>query len=61
MVKIRKRLLIYLDGVLLLGSVLDFSSVGDAVGAAVFHLWSLMGGVEGEWTGCSAFLISCVP
>ena len=55
-----KRLLRYLDGVLLLGSVLGFSSVGDAVDAPVFHLWSLMGGEEDRWTRGSAFLVSCV-
>ena len=60
MAKIGKRLLRYLDGVLLLGSVLGFSLVGGNVCAPVFHLWSLMGGVEIGWTRGSAFLVSYV-
>ena len=41
----------FLDVGLLLGPVLDFASVGDAVGTHVFHLWSMMIAVEvGMWT-----------
>ena len=60
MVEMGKRLLRYTDGILLLGSILGFSSVGDVVGAPICHLWSLIVGVEDEQTVGSVFPFSFI-
>ena len=49
-VMVETRLLKYLASEILLGYFLSFSSVEDAVGAPVFHLWSQKIRVEGGRT-----------
>ena len=55
---VKKRLIKYPASELLLGFLLGVSSVGDAAGAPVFHLWIQKVRVDGGWTVASIFPVS---